>query len=59
MALKHAKKAEKVHADAHMHMTEGVQHLEEEIKHGKMGHAKEAKKHTEEAILHIRQSTCP
>jgi hypothetical protein len=56
MALKHAQAAEKEHAEAHEHMTQGVKHLQEAITHGKKGHAKVATKHTNEAITHIKQS---
>ncbi len=53
-ALEHA--AEKEHAEAHEHMTEGVKYLDEAIKHGNMGHADVATKHMEEAMTHIKAS---
>ena len=55
-ALEYAKKAEKEHADAHLHMTEGVKHLEEAKKHAKAGKNDVAANHAKEALIHIIKS---
>ena len=58
-SLRHARAAEKVHAEQRGHMSEAVKHLEQAIEHGKAGHSRVANKHVHDGLTEIRKSASP